>query len=173
MINRRQISCLFMVGVILFFSSCSQNKTINQEQTAETLIYNLFTVPNEDVAEVFINFSDDFLADPDWYSNRMVPVVRILCDNLATEEFMNGSGYNSTFFFDVFRLHGYAVIYGYSYTVDSVQLTETGEGQYSYVATIVASYSETTITLSGSIRINQDGLVEYMSLRQAPYEPNL
>lgn len=170
--NLKRLSAFSLCFIFLLVSSGCTNEPVkvdNSEQ-AETFIATVLTMPNEHISEVaMITPTENNLAD---YNNKMREAVISMCNDYATQDVIEGIDGGATFYQEIVTFQFYAAWYDYTILVNDIKLTETAENQYRYEVTATASYSEDPITLSGSIRFNEEGLVEYMSLNYPYYDPD-
>ena len=175
----------------MLFTSCSKAIPRDNAQTAEEFIRIVLTMPNEDIADVVIPVFTELNSEDFWtesfgdeeipeglhtiddlfegYSENLRTAVTSMCNNYTTQGLLTTDGLGHSFYLSIVNFHISAAVDGYTCTVESVELEETGENQYRYAATVITSYSDEPLIFRGNIRFDEDGLVSYMVLNEPIY----
>ena len=178
---------------LMLFTSCSKPTPPNNAETAEGFIRIVLTMPNEDIADVVIPVFTELNSEDFWterfgdeeapeggalftmddlfegYSERMIVAITSMCEGYTNQEMLTLEGMGGLFYLTIVNFHVSAAVDGYTCTVESIELEETGERQYSYAATVITSYSDEPLIFRGNIRFDEDGLVCYMALNEPIY----
>jgi len=169
----KRVIAIFLVISILILTACkpveSSTPTEANEESARTFVQNVLTMPHAGIAEAYT------FTDPEEFNQEdFVNAVLSLCDGYAADEMARGEVYGA-FYNEVIMFHIVATTFEYTCVVTNVELEETStENQYNYIATVECSYAEEPIMFYGTIRLNEEGLVEYMSLNSPHYyDPEL
>ena len=169
---------------LILFTSCSKATPRDNAEVAEEFIRLVLTMPNERIVSVAIRYTPELWFErlhavrPKWgiytffpkeFDNSLLSAIKFMCGDYITPDLLAGERMGGSFYLSIINFHLYATWDGYTCTVESVELEETGERQYRYAATVITSYSDEPIVFRGTIRFDDDGLICYMILHEPIY----
>lgn len=146
-----------LVFILLFATGCG---VPSSEAKIEEHVKQLLTLPDKGIAKVAT--SELVQVGTPEYDAQMKEAVTAFCGEFVAREVIeDGSG---RFFQDVIVLHCIAAAREFSYKVETVEVTKLNEGQFRYSAAVKASNQAEPFTINGSVQLDEQGLINYMSI---------
>lgn len=159
LIHMKKFFLLFTACLLLFASGCTTEES--QKETAAAFLKRVYTVPSEGFVRAAAMIGDD-TADLDAYTAAVLTELQTIGEGLADGESLKSL--NSKLCLNIMGLHLDAIEAGETYTVNRVELTESGEKNYRYQVTLTVSGKEEQKTYIGSLQFNDQGYIDYLTV---------
>lgn len=157
--KRTLLPALFLLLCITFLlSGC--RKEPDQAALAHAFVEKIFTIPSTGLAEAASMRSE---LDSKAFEDKILLAMDDLCGTMSDKEKL--FELSGKFFQDVIVLHLLTSESGHSYAVQSVTVEDMTGGQFSYTVQVKPSNEDSTKSMTGSLRFNENNLVEYISIK--------
>ena len=161
---KKYVTAAALLFLMIFsLQGCGQAPEPNSSsQNIKGFIERVLTVPDPGLSEVVQ--SDIHMTDMDEYDRQIRGAIAALCGEQADTEKLSDPG--SRFYEQIILLHLMADEQDYTITVDRVEITESEntDKHFGYRAVVHDSREAEPVTLSGSVQLNGDYEIEYMSV---------
>lgn len=137
------------------------DKKQNNKDIAETFAREILTIPNEEIAKVAkLDVLEVGAEELDKKTNQAIEAA---FGDVVAKDTITDAG--KTFYTDVIMLHIMSTVMELAYTVESIDVTELNQKQFSFTAKITSEAESDKLTATGSIQFDDEGKINFVTLK--------
>lgn len=154
---------LLIIMAIATVSLVGCDKEKSNKEIAEVFIKEVLTLPNEDIA-LMAKLDVQSVGSEEIDEKMSQTIMALYGGDVSKTTLTDGT---SRFYNDVVMLHVMAAVNNFTYAVESIEVTELDEKQFSYTAEVLASNEANgKLTITGSVQFDDDGKINFMTVKR-------